>query len=67
MVNFNLTGGPKGSWTYSGNRISITGPLGSNRQVVTLYFTVTKVASDCRVLEFRGKSPGGTNMRMIRI
>ena len=67
VINFNLTGGPTGKWTHSGNRISVTGPLSSNRSTITLNFTVTKVASDCRVMEFRGTSPGGSAMRMYRI
>ena len=67
VINFNLTGGPKGKWAYSGNRISVTGPLASDRSVITLNFTVTKVASDCKVLEFRGKSQGGSDVRVIRI
>lgn len=67
MIQFYLKDGPTGSWTYSGNNISVTGPVGNNRSVVTLNFTVTKVASDCKVLEFRGKSQGGSDMRIYRI
>ncbi len=67
VIAFNLTGGPSGKWTYSGNTISVTGPISSTRSTITLNFTVTKVASDCRVMEFRGKSPGGADMRMYRI
>ena len=65
-IQFNLSGAPTGSWTYSGNQISVTGPISSTRSQITLNFTVTKVASDCRVLEFRGRSPGGASMRMYR-
>lgn len=67
VINFTLKDGPTGQWTYSGNRISVTGPVGSNRSVITLNFTVTKVASDCKVLEFRGRSQGGSDMRIYRI
>jgi hypothetical protein len=67
MIQFYLKNGPTGSWTYSGDRISVTGPVGNNRSVITLNFTVTKVASDCKVLEFRGRSQGGSDMRIYRI
>ena len=66
MIQFYLKNGPTGSWTYSGDRISVTGPVGNNRSVITLNFTVTKVASDCKVLEFRGRSQGGSDMRIYR-
>ena len=67
VINFTLKDGPTGQWTYSGNSISVTGPLSSTRSVITLNFTVTKVASDCKVLEFRGRSQGGSDMRIYRI
>ena len=66
MIQFYLKNGPTGSWTYSGNRISVTGPIGNNRSVITLNFTVTRTASDCKVLEFVGRSQGGSDMRIYR-
>ena len=67
-VQYQLRGGPSGKWSMRGDKLDITGPFKMpGRKTTTLHMTVTRRASDCRVMEARGKSPGGSDMAVRRM
>ena len=65
-VNYNIQGAPKGTWKLKGNTLSFVGPFGPGFSDVTLNWTVSRTASDCSVLQFRGISPGGAAVTASR-
>ena len=66
-INYNLNGGPSGTWELSGSTVTIVGPFGANRANATLTFRVTQQGSDCLVTQFRGESLGGAALTVTRI
>ena len=67
-VQYQLKDGPTGKWSLKGDRMSIYGPFKMpGRKYTTLHMTVSRRAPDCRVLEARGKSPGGSDFAIRRM
>ena len=67
VVQYYLKDGPKGRWSWSGNQITLVGPFGPGWTDLPLHMTVTQVASDCRLMEFKGRSPGGAAVTSRRM
>lgn len=67
IINYNLNGGPSGSWTLDGSTVRMVGPFGANRSDATLTLTVTQQNSECLVTQMRGSSLGGAAITITRI
>lgn len=67
VINYNLRGGPTGSWKLDGSTVTIVGPFGAGRANATLTFTVSRTGADCLVTQFRGSSLGGAALTVTRI
>lgn len=62
-VRYNLKDGPSGKWSLVGDKMDVYGPLKMpGKEYTTLHMVVSIRASDCKVLEFLGKSPGGQDL-----
>ena len=66
-IHYNIQGGPKGSWSLSGNKLTFVGPFGKGYADYEDTWTVTKTRSDCSVLQFQGKSYGQADVTATRI
>ncbi len=62
-IRYNLKDGPSGKWSLDGDNMDVYGPLKMpGKKYTTLHMVVSRRASDCKVLEFLGKSPGGQSL-----
>ena len=62
-IRYNLKDGPSGKWSLDGDNMDVYGPLKMpGKKYTTLHMVVSRRASDCKILEFLGKSPGGQDL-----
>lgn len=67
VIRYNFSVQPNtGNWSVSDNRMTFNGPFGAGASNHISTWTITGRASDCSVLEFRGKSYGQADVTATR-
>jgi len=67
VIRYNFTVQPNtGNWRVSGNRMIFNGPFAAGASNHISTWTITSTASDCSVMEFRGKSYGQSDVTATR-
>jgi hypothetical protein len=67
IIDYNFSVQPNtGNWSISDNRMIFNGPFGAGASNHVSTWTITNRASDCSVLEFRGKSYGQADVTATR-